>query len=119
MSNTFIIIFTKDDNHKNDDKMTFNFHSDHVTLTHYPSGAKTIPKLTFYDKEELLNYVDDMITFFSIDNEPFDTVQLLVPGIPTTLLKWKTFIKKYKHYILRLFENWFNVKNREYYTKNY
>ena len=83
-----------------------------ITITTQEDASKTT--LNFLSRDHFYNHIDDMLTFLRIDDEPYDNIQFIMPGIPTTLFSKSSYKYKYmKRYFLRCIKNWANALDTE------
>jgi len=95
MTSSFRLILTREGQDSSKDDVIVVHVEDYNTFrVHYKDKLSNSCHLSYYDWDELCQYLDSMRHLLAVDNDPFDTIQLQVPGFPCISLKPRTFKKE-------------------------
>lgn len=84
------IVFVRDiNNSKKDDVITINPHKSSARMfqVEYRDSQNKLRNDNVCTEEEVFDFVDNMFNLLTIDEDPFNYVQLTAPMFPTILLK--------------------------------
>lgn len=90
------IYFNRDASYENSDTLKIfpfvDLNKFHISYTIAPCNSAKRQPLHYnftLDKDELLGYIDIIMSFIKYDSEPFKEVQFDIPGFPTILVKYE------------------------------
>ena len=94
MSPSFRIILTRDGKDSSQDDVIVVHVEDYDSFrVDYNDRLSVHSYRDYYDWDGLCQYLTSMRHLLSVDADPFDTIQLQVPGFPCVSLKPRTFNK--------------------------
>jgi hypothetical protein len=95
MSPSFRILLTRvsQDSSKDDVIVVYVENYDSFRV-HYNDKLSSRSYVHYYTWSELCEYLDSMRHLLSVDSDPYETIQLQVPGFPCISLKPRTFAKE-------------------------
>jgi hypothetical protein len=89
------IYFNRDDKFENSDSLKvtplIDLNQFSISYTIAACDSSTRQKIEYnfvLERDELLGYIDTLLTFVKFDSEPFDKIQFDIPGFPTILVKY-------------------------------
>jgi hypothetical protein len=92
MTSSFRIILTRDGKDASQDDVISVHIEDYDSFrVHYNDRLSQSTAYHYYDWNGLCEYLTSMRHLLAVDADPFDTIQLQVPGFPCISLKPRTF----------------------------